>query len=547
VSPICDTVYLGGTVHTMDPATPRASMVGVLGTDIAFVGEDVDAEDHVGPSTRVIDLGGKMLLPGFHDTHAHPITASVFVSECNLYGLYTKSEMLAALADWVKTDRTSAWVRGSGWRVPPDQAEQLFRHDLDAIEPDRPMFLGCMDGHHAVANSKALALAGIDETTEDPSFGEIHRDRSGKPTGLLIEHAVHLVAEIVPDFDHDTNKEVLRHAMSIANSYGIVAMADAWTDPPAERAYRSLWEEGALTARINMCYPLVLDQELGDYTSRRLEGDEMLRGRWIKVMADGVMESLTAYVKDGYTNTPHENHGLAAFTDQQLWERMPALEAAGFQFHSHAIGDAAVAQILTALEVCRERNGGPNNRPIIAHNYLIDPVDYRRIRDAGATLNFTMLWRQRDDTLEGIVHRHLDEARFERLMPLAEADAEGIVVHGGSDFYVSQIDPLASIAQAVTGKAVPYFRHLPYEPESQPLMSGRRPDLDTMLRAYTINGAFAYGVENLTGSIEVGKRADLIVLEHDLFDIPPERIYGTEVLQTMLNGEVVYEKDGGAG
>jgi predicted amidohydrolase YtcJ len=538
-----DTMYLGGAVHTMDRGRPRATAVGVSGPDITFVGEDAEADSHISPSTRVINLRGKMLLPGFHDTHSHPTTASVFVNECNLFGLFTKAEMLAALEAWVEEDRESAWVRGAGWRVPPDPADQPHRQDLDAIEADRPMFLFCMDGHHAVVNSKALEVAGIDETTVDPPFGEIDRDEDGKPTGLLIEHAVKLVAQHLPDVDDDTTREVLRRAMGIANSYGIVAIADAWTDPPAERAYRSLWRDGALTARINMCYPLVVEQELGDYTSRRLEGDEMLRGRWIKIMADGVMESLTAYVKETYTNTPHDRHGIAAFTDEQLWERMPALEAAGFQFHTHAIGDAAVAQILTALEVCRDKSGGPNNRPIIAHNYLIDPADYQRIRDAGATLNFTMLWRQRDDTLEGIVHRHLDEERFERLMPLAEAHDEGICVHGGSDFFVSQMDPLASIAQAVTGKAVPYYRNLPYQPDGQPLMSGRRPDLDTMLRAYTINGAFAYGVEDLTGSIEVGKRADLVVLEHDLFDIPPEQIYGTAVLQTLINGEVVYEPE----
>jgi hypothetical protein len=491
----------------------------------------------------VIDLIGRMLLPGFHDTHSHPITASIHVYECDLYGLYTRAEMLNQLEAWVKTDRESSWVLGAGWRVPPDPADQLYRQDLDAIETDRPMFLGCMDGHHALANSKALEIAGIDETTEDPPFGEIDRDGDGKPTGLLIEHAANLVERHLPEIDHETTEEVLRRAMSLANSYGIVAIADAWTDPPTERAYRSLWQDGALTARINMCYPLVLDQDLDDYTSRRLEGDEMLRGRWIKIMTDGVMENLTAYVKASYTNTSSCEHGLAAFSDEQLQARMPALEAAGFQFHTHAIGDAAVAQILTALEACRDRNGGPNNRPIIAHNYLIDPPDYQRILDTEATLNFTMLWRQRDETLEGIVHRHLDEDRFERLMPLAEAHDNGICVHGGSDYYVSQMDPLASIAQAVTGKAVPYYRNLPYDPESQPIMPGRRPDLDTMLRAYTINGAFAYGVEDLTGSIEVGKRADLIVLEHDLFEIPPEHIYGTAVLQTMLNGEVVYETD----
>jgi predicted amidohydrolase YtcJ len=169
-----------------------------------------------------------------------------------------------------------------------------------------------------------------------------------------------------------------------------------------------------------------------------------------------------------------------------------------------------------------------------------DPADYPRIEAAGATVNFTMLWRQYSESIASLVEPYLTEEQFERLMPMADAHDHGLVVTGASDWLVSQMDPLASVAAALTGKAVPYYRDEPYDPAAQPEMPGKKPSLETMLAAYTINGAYASHMESFTGSIEVGKRADLIVLEKNLFEIPAEQIYGTKVLMTMLDGKVVY-------
>jgi hypothetical protein len=196
--------------------------------------------------------------------------------------------------------------------------------------------------------------------------------------------------------------------------------------------------------------------------------------------------------------------------------------------------------VLDALEKARQDNGQANNRPYFIHCYFIDPADFPRLKAADASVNFTMLWRQEEPSMLELNKPAVDAELYQRMMPIAEAHEFGLKVTGGSDWYVSQIDPLASIATALTGKAVPFYRKDPYEPDSQPVMPGQRPSLDTMIASYTINGAYAARSDHFTGSIEVGKRADLVVLEKNLFEMSAEEIYGTEVVATVLNGRVVF-------
>lgn len=535
------TVFRKGAVYTVDKNRPWAEAVAVRGNAIVYVGSDHGVQSYIGAETKVVDLAGKMLMPGFHDVHMHPISGSVFVYECNLHGLYTKEELMARLKQWAAQDRDSPWLRGAGWSLPSDPDEQLYKEDLDIIAPNRPAYLMDKDWHHAVLNSKALEIVGIDASTKDPVGGIIHRRANGEPSGLLIETAAYLHEPYLPEVSFEDTVKTFQVAMRKASEYGITSISEAWEMPELDKAWKYLREQGLLTARVNLSLPVTetWDEDWDALLARRIDGDEMLRAMQVKLVVDGVMENLTAAVKQPYLNTDG-NKGLPAFTDEQLNKWIPLFEKHGFQVHAHTIGDAAVDKVLTALETSREINAKPNDRPFLIHCYLIDPADYPRIKAAGATVNFTMLWRQHDDTMESLVRPYLTEEQFARLMPMADAHDYGLIVTGASDWYVSQMDPLASITAAITGKAVPDYRNEPYDPASQPVMPGKKPSLETMIASYTINGAYASHMETFTGSIEVGKRADLIVLEKNLFEIPAEQIYGTRVLMTMLDGEVVY-------
>ena len=535
------TVFRKGAVYTVDKNRPWAEAVAVRGNAIVYVGSDHGVQSYIGAETKVVDLAGKMLMPGFHDVHMHPISGSVFVYECNLHGLYTKEELMARLKQWAAQDRDSPWLRGAGWSLPSDPDEQLYKEDLDIIAPNRPAYLMDKDWHHAVLNSKALEIVGIDASTKDPVGGIIHRRANGEPSGLLIETAAYLHEPYLPEVSFEDTVKTFQVAMRKASEYGITSISEAWEMPELDKAWKYLREQGLLTARVNLSQLVTetWDEDWDALLARRIDGDEMLRAMQVKLVVDGVMENLTAAVKQPYLNTDG-NKGLPAFTDEQLNKWIPLFEKHGFQVHAHTIGDAAVDKVLTALETSREINAKPNDRPFLIHCYLIDPADYPRIKAAGATVNFTMLWRQHDDTMESLVRPYLTEEQFARLMSMADAHDYGLIVTGASDWYVSQMDPLASITAAITGKAVPDYRNEPYDPAGQPVMPGKKPSLETMIAAYTINGAYASHMEDFTGSIEVGKRADLIVLEENLFEISVDQIYGTRVLMTMLDGEVVY-------
>ncbi len=532
-----DIVFRNGAVYTVDRDNPWTEAVGVAGSDIVYVGSNDGADKLVDSQTQVVDLKGKMLLPGFHDVHMHP--DSILPSSCNLIGIDSLEKTLAKIAECAKS-KEGEWLQGSGWWLS-DHTDPALPEKLDAVTGDCPTYLVSMDGHQAWINSKAMEIAGVTAESPDPPGGVIFRDKTGKPTGILSESAMSLPAPFLPPEDPEDLMRGLQMAMRQANRYAITAIEDAWgVSPTKDRVYKEMEENGLLTTRVNLNIRVDenWDEDMDALLARKVEGSEFFRAAQIKIMTDGVMETQTAALKKPYIGLGNDK-GILLFTDEQLNRWIPLLEANGFQIHAHTLGDAAVAQILTALEKSREINAKPNNRPYLIHNYLIDSADYPRIKAAEATVNFTMLWRQQDPGMVQLNKPYITEEQYEDLMPMAQVHDSGIIVTGASDWPVSQMNPLASIAVAVTGKAVPYNEGGELYSD-QPVMPGKLPSLDAMIEAYTINGAYAAHMESFTGSIEIGKRADVIVLEKNLFEIPAEQIYRTQVLMTMLNGKVVF-------
>lgn len=532
-----DLILTNGAVYTMDASRPRVEAIAAAGGRIVYAGDARGAERFRGPSTEVIDLNGKMALPGFQDSHVHLVTGGVELGLCDLNGLRTKDEVYAAVRQYAERNPGSPWVTGGGWDLPLFPGAHPRKEDLDALVPDRPAVLSAADGHSSWANSRALAIAGITRETPDPPGGRIERDPgTGEPTGTLRESAAGLVEKHVPPLEPEDYIKGLRAGLDMANRLGITSIIEASARDRLLDAYAALDRSGELTVRVLAC--LHVDPARGTAEAGRLAGlrdayrGTRLRSTAAKIFVDGVMESHTAALLEDYLDRPGDR-GRPLLEPEELEALAVALDAAGFQIHVHAIGDRAVRMTLDAFEAAR-RAGGPRDlRHHIAHLQLIDPADIPRFKALGVTANFQALWAYPDAYITDLTVPILGDARSRRLYPIGSVARSGAVIVGGSDWSVSSMDPLAAIQTALTRRA-------PEDPPGDAWIPEERVGLEAMLRAYTMNGAWLSHEEKTRGSLEAGKAADIVVLSRDLFEIPPSEIARAKVLLTLLEGREVF-------
>ena len=534
-----DLILRGGAVYTMDPNRPWAEAVAIREGRIVFVGTVEGAQRFAGRGTRILDLPGKMVLPGFIDSHAHPLSGGLELGECNLYDAKTPAEVEGIIRAYAQAHPQLEWVRGNGWQLPVFPRANPTREQLDRAVPDRPAFFWAADGHSGWANSKALALAGITRDTRDPANGRIERDpRTGEPSGTLREAAVGLVTAKMPAYTREARIGAVRRALAEANRFGITAITDADAGEDHVLAYSAVDEDGGLTARVTLALH-VDDQapiapQVAALTALRQQherGGRLLLGQ-AKLYADGVLESRTAALLAPYLDRPGDA-GPLVYPPEELAARVAALDLAGFQIHIHAIGDRAIRVSLDALRHAAEANPPRERRPILAHIELFDPADLPRFRREGVIASAQPLWAQADDYITDLTEPALGPARSRWLYPLGTLLASGTIVAGGSDWSVSSLNPLEGIQVALTRRAP----EAPAGPAWLPQEQARLPE---MLAAYTIGSAYAARLERETGSLEVGKLADVIVLDRNLFEIAPTEIHQAKVLLTLLGGRTVY-------
>jgi len=530
-----DFVFRGGTVYTSDSAHPRASAAAVTRGRITYVGDEAGAAKLVGAKTVVIDLRGRMLLPGFEDSHVHPASGGVALGECKLELDTTRAMVLAKIAKCAHETPGTGWLRGRGWQLPVFPHANPSRQLLDSVVPDRPAYFRSADGHGAWANTKALAIAGITAATPDPPRGRIERDASGAPSGTLRESAADLVARRLPARTWQDYVHGLRRSMALANRLGITSLTDADADTLMMLAYVALDSASQLTTRIMATQ--ATDPAAGAEQVPRLIAQRTryttgrVRATAAKIYADGVIEAKTAALLEPYVGTT--DRGPAERTPASMDSLVTALDRAGFQVHIHAIGDRAVRMSLDAFAAARAANGVRDSRHQIAHLEMIDTLDVPRFAQLGVLANFQPLWAYRDSYVHDLTEPVIGPERSSRLYPLGSVARTGGTIVAGSDWNVSSINPLEAIQVAVT-------RRDPDGPPGPPWLPAEVVSLDRILAAYTIVGARANFQENETGSITVGKAADLIVLDHDLTAISPFEIHATHVLLTMLEGHVVF-------
>ncbi len=535
-----DLVLRHAAVYSIDAARSWATAVAVRGGRIVYVGSDSLPPGLIGPQTEVVELRGKMVLPGFQDGHVHPIDSGVELGDCTLYDLTSASAITDSIRACARAHPEAAWVRGGGWQLPVFKDANPSKALLDQAVSDRPALLYAADGHSAWANSKALALTKITKDTPDPPHGRIERDlRTGEPSGTLREDAVNLVAKVMPARTAAELAAGLERAERLANRFGITTVFSASTDEAGLRTLAEADRKGALTMRVIAA--IHLDDPLPDSLLPKLRE---LRSRYatprvhptaVKLFADGVIESRTAALLEPYRGL-HGNAGKPIYDPERLKGLAVALDREGFQIHVHAIGDRAIRMTLDAFASARARNGAHDARHTITHLELIDPADIPRFRDLGVIANFQAFWANGDEYLTRLTEPALGPKRSPWLYPIASVVRTGAVVSGGSDWSVSSLNPLDAIEVGITHQQLD-------QPHQRPWNPAERVDLATMIAMYTINAAYQNHLERETGSIEVGKLADLVVLDRNLFDARAQEIHSVRVLRTLLQGRTVFKRD----
>ena len=547
-------VFVNGAVYTVDAARSWAKCVAVRAGRIVAVGTDTDVKEHIGPSTEVVDLDGGMLVPGFQDAHVHPVGGGLDMLQCDLHGLSTQEDYLLAIKTYADADPDREWILGGGWAMDVFPGGTPTKDLLDAVVPDRCVFLPNRDGHSVWVSSRALEIAGVTRDTPDPPDGRIERSVDGEPSGTLHEGAADLVAHLAPEPTDAQMAEALLKGQTYLHSLGITAWQDAIVDDGSQfgrnfTRYVDAAGRGDLTARV--VGALWWDRHRGieqieELAARRERGRA---GRFaatsVKIMQDGVCENFTAAVLDPYLDANGEstdNRGISFVDPATLNEAVTELDRLGFQVHFHALADRAVRESLDAIEAALVANGPSDNRHHLAHIQVVHPDDIPRFRSLRAVANAQPLWAAHESQMDDLTIPFLGEPRWRWQYPFASLVRAGATLAMGSDWSVSSPDPLEEMHVAVNRMMPSGYPHKVERREV--FLPDERLDLPTALAAFTMGSAYVNHLDHETGSIEVGKLADLAVIDRNLFEQPVDEIADARVEQTFVQGERVFAASG---
>jgi hypothetical protein len=539
-----DLVLVGARIEPIVPRSQPADAIAISAGRISAVGTAADVEGLIGPGTRLVHLHEETVLPGFQDAHVHAVYGGLTARGCDLHGLADRDAYLAAVAEYSATNPDREWVTGNGWRYGPFPDGTPRRETLDRVVPDRPAFLTAYDGHSAWVNTRALELAGITTETPDPPYGRIERDPDGTPVGLLSETAQGLVERLVPEPTHPELVKALLDSQRHLHALGLTAWHDPGVNPEWLPAYRELAESGRLTARVvaaQQWWPWGREKEADPLPRLQAQRDALrigpLRADVVKFWLDGVFENGTAVVLEPYLGTdgvPTTNRGTPNYGVDELQAAVIELERSGFDCHFHAIGDGAVRQGLDAVAAARDANGVRDVRHSVAHIELIHPADIGRFAALNVAANMQPFWAKHDQDTREILLPRLGAERVESRYAFGDLHRSGARLAGGSDWSVTTANPLEEIEVAVR-RVDPACR------DDEPFRPDQRLDLDTALAAFTIGSAWVNRLEADTGTIEIGKLADLVILDRDLRAVPDGQTADARVRTTLVAGVAVYE------
>ncbi|TDD31564.1 amidohydrolase [Nonomuraea terrae] len=529
-------LFRGGRAFT--PRGVLAEAVLVRDGVIAAVGPEGDLarEAH-----ETVDLDGGLLTPGFTDAHLHPVQAGLERATCDLSEIFGLEAYIEKIADYAAKNQDKEWIDGGGWDMSAFPGGLPHREHLDFL--DRPVYLIQRDHHAAWVNTRALEVAGITAATPDPADGRIERDAAGAPTGVLHEGAMDLAGLLTPRPTEQDLLDALEDAQRHLFSLGVTGWQDAIVGSYAGSddqlpTYLAAARSGRLRARV--VGALWWDRTRGldqieDLVARRAsaEGLDRFRATSVKIMQDGITENFTAATLEPYCRCG--GTGLSYVDPAKLTEYVAELDRLGFQVHFHAIGERAVREALDSLE-----GTDPANRHHIAHLQIIEPSDVPRFAALGVTANLQPLWATHHAQMDELTLPYLGEPRSSWQYPFKDLLDRGTRFCAGSDWPVSDADPLQGMHVAVNRTEPGGSVHAGYPTARTPFLPGQRIDLATAMAAYTAGSAWIN--RSPAGVIEPGRPADLVVLDRDPFALPPEEIWTTRVRMTFVDGEPVYER-----
>ena len=527
-------VVHGGTVYTVDDARPTAQAFAVEDGRFVAVGTEAEVLDGRADWPR-LDLDGQTVVPGLIDAHAHLMGLGEALLQADLVGTTSKADIVARLTDFAATLPDGAWLTGRGWDQNDWGGDGAFptRADLDAAFPDRPVWLGRVDGHAGWANTAAIRAAGLDPDAPAPpdmEGGAIVRDDRGRPTGVFVDAAEGLIQQAIPEPDRAFAEEALRRALEETARYGLTGVHEAGTPQAAVGLYRQFAREGRFPLRV---YAMITPDEIGPFCDQNPDGiaEPRLRVRSVKLYADGALGSRGAALLAEYADDPG-NTGLLFRSPEALRATVQAAMACGLQVNTHAIGDRANQVVLDAYEQAIERTGGGPGRHRVEHAQILTLDDIERFAALGVIASVQPTHATSDMPWAG---ERVGPDRLRGAYPWRRLVDAGVQIALGSDFPVERVDPLLGFYAAVTRQ----------DADQMPAGGWYGNQVLTRaeaLKGFTLDAATAGFMEDEVGSIAPGKRADFVVMSQDLMTVPPEQILDTEVVATFVDGVPVYER-----
>ncbi len=532
-----DLLIVNGAVRTMEPARPTAEAVAVIGNRIAAVGSTAELRPLAGTKTRVFDAGGNSVLPGFNDAHLHWLDGGFSLTNVDLRDAASPVELARRLGEYAQRVPQGQWIRGGNWDHEKWPGAPLpAKRTIDAATPNHPVFINRLDGHMALANTLALKLAGVTKQTKDVPGGLIVRDRDGEPTGIFKDAAMELVSQVIPARSWEEKLRAARAATAYAARLGVTSIQDMSADTDVG-LYQLLWERGELKTRIYCARSILSWEVLANTGVQHAFGDAWLRIGGLKGFADGSLGSSTAFFFQPYNDSPG-TRGLLSdpmLPEGAMRDRVVAADRVGLQVMIHAIGDEANKRVLDIYQAAIAKNGPRDRRFRIEHAQHLRSTEIQQFAALKVIASMQPFHCADDGRW---CEKRIGAERSKGTYAFRSLLDAGAVLAFGTDWPVAPLNPMAGLKTAVTRQTLDGLHPDGWIPE-------QKIRLEEALRAYTMGSAYAEFQDSVKGSITPGKLADLVLLDRDIFSIPPTELDRVKVMLTVVDGEVMF--DGTAG
>lgn len=527
-----DLIVTNANVRTMDKSNPKAEAFAVLGGKIVAVGTTAEIKLLAGANTKTIDAAGKLVIPGFNDSHVHFLDGGAGLSSVDLRDAKTPQEFVERIKNFAAKLPKNRWILNGNWdheNWTPNALPTAAM--IDAATPDNPVFINRLDGHMALANSAAMKLAGVDKNTKDVAGGEIVREKDGNPTGIFKDAAMDYIQKVIPPFTFAEKMEYLQAATDYAASLGVTSIQDMSAGSDVG-VYQELLRQGKLKTRVYAVSPLGNWQRWQRTGVTYAFGGAMLRVGGLKGFADGSLGSTTAWFYEPYLDKP-DSRGLALEEPEKIYEAVKSADDANLQVMIHAIGDRANDEILKIYERIEKENGARDRRFRIEHAQHLNEGLIKRFASDKVIASMQPFHAIDDGRW---AYKRLDEKRLKGTYAFRSLLDAGANLAFGTDWFVAPLNPMFGVYAAVTRRTLDDKNPNGWIPE-------QKITVEEAVRAYTYGSAYAEFQETVKGTIAVGKLADFVILSDDIFSINPVEIRNVKVLRTVVDGNVVYQAD----